>query len=248
MKRLTPQFEFSMESGEISGPGGRETLEPQAMAVLGCLAAEPGKLWSRDELLARAWPGKVVSDATLSAVVSRLRKRLRAVGVTDVTIDTRSRRGYILRVEMSQAGEATHRSTFSGRVAVITFVFAAAVGALVHTSGLAPWTAGSEKNFIRLTFDISSPMEASISPVLIVENGGEGEIRVFEKDPLMVRVQALREADQTVLLKFELGGFSHWGRFEQRVALGEHSLLEMQASSREAKFRIGYMAEAVSHP
>jgi TolB-like protein/DNA-binding winged helix-turn-helix (wHTH) protein/Tfp pilus assembly protein PilF len=51
-------------------------LEPKAAALLVQLAEQAGQMVSREELLARVWPGVVVSDDSLTQVVIKLRKAL----------------------------------------------------------------------------------------------------------------------------------------------------------------------------
>lgn len=59
---------------EISPP-----LSPPQLALLQLLAAQPGRVFSRDEVIAAVWPdeaGEGISDAAIDALVHRLRQRL----------------------------------------------------------------------------------------------------------------------------------------------------------------------------
>lgn len=76
-------------------------LEPKPMDVLMRLAARPGDVVSRDELLAEAWSGVVVSDETLTQAVARLR---RALGDDAAYIETIAKRGYRLAAPVQPAG------------------------------------------------------------------------------------------------------------------------------------------------
>ena len=62
--------------GQIAGPGGELHLEPKVMGVLTCLAENAGDVVTRDELVARVWHGRMVSDEVLSRCISQLRTRL----------------------------------------------------------------------------------------------------------------------------------------------------------------------------
>lgn len=62
--------------GEISGPGGDLHLEPKVMGVLTCLAANAGRVVTRDELVELVWDGRMVGDEVLSRCISQLRTRL----------------------------------------------------------------------------------------------------------------------------------------------------------------------------
>lgn len=57
---------------ERSGEAARVT--PKVMHVLCCLAAQPGLVLRRDDLLATVWHGTVVTDTVLSRAISELRK------------------------------------------------------------------------------------------------------------------------------------------------------------------------------
>ncbi|MBI3154625.1 MAG: winged helix-turn-helix domain-containing protein [Burkholderiales bacterium] len=77
--------------------GGRTTrLEPKAMAVLLRLAARPGEVVSRDELLAEVWPGLVVGDDALTQVVVKLRRALGDTSRRPAYIETIAKGGYRL--------------------------------------------------------------------------------------------------------------------------------------------------------
>jgi DNA-binding winged helix-turn-helix (wHTH) protein/TolB-like protein len=67
-------------------------LEPKPMDVLMRLAARPGEVVSREELLADVWPGVVVVDEALTQSIARLR---RALGEGNY-IETIAKRGYRL--------------------------------------------------------------------------------------------------------------------------------------------------------
>jgi DNA-binding winged helix-turn-helix (wHTH) protein len=53
-------------AGEVTGPGGREKLDPKVMNVLVMLAQHAGQVVLREDLLARLWPNLVVTDDALS--------------------------------------------------------------------------------------------------------------------------------------------------------------------------------------
>jgi TolB-like protein/Tfp pilus assembly protein PilF len=66
------------------------------MALLVALAAQAGKVFSRDELMAEVWSGLVVSDETLSRCISDLRQALGDDPRAPRYIETLARRGYRL--------------------------------------------------------------------------------------------------------------------------------------------------------
>ena len=74
--------------------GAAIPLRPQAFAVLRCLAERPGRLVSKDELMAAVWPGIAVTDDSLVQAVGDIR---RAIGdEAHAVVRTVPRRGYRL--------------------------------------------------------------------------------------------------------------------------------------------------------
>jgi two-component system response regulator MprA len=74
-----------------------EPLTPTEFRLLAALAARPGEVVRRRELVAAAWPdGAIVHDNTLDTYIARLRRKLRALESPE-QIDTARRVGYVLR-------------------------------------------------------------------------------------------------------------------------------------------------------
>ncbi|GAC1698701.1 MAG: MtrAB system response regulator MtrA [Candidatus Limnocylindrales bacterium] len=72
-------------------------LTPTEFKLLRTLAGEPGRVFSRDDLLTGVWGYEPGSDTRLVDVhVGRLRKKLQDGGVTEVTIETSRGFGYRL--------------------------------------------------------------------------------------------------------------------------------------------------------
>jgi two-component system response regulator MprA len=89
--RLDPAA-HAVRMGERSEP-----LTPTEFRLLAALAARPGEVVRRRELVAAAWPdGAIVHDNTLDTYIARLRRKLRALESPE-QIDTARRVGYVLR-------------------------------------------------------------------------------------------------------------------------------------------------------
>lgn len=72
-------------------------LTPTEFKLLRTLAAEPGRVFSRDDLLTTVWGYEPGSDTRLVDVhVGRLRKKLQEAGVDDLVIETSRGFGYRL--------------------------------------------------------------------------------------------------------------------------------------------------------
>ena len=76
--RLDP-VTHAMHAGERESP-----LTPTEFRLLAALAARPGKVVRRRNLISAGWPdGAIVHDNTLDAYVARSRRKLRALDVPD---------------------------------------------------------------------------------------------------------------------------------------------------------------------
>jgi len=88
------RFQLDLSTGRLSGGSGPIPLAPKALAVLEYLAARPGQLISKDELLAAVWPGVFLGDGALKVCVSELRRALDDDARKPRIIETAHRRGY----------------------------------------------------------------------------------------------------------------------------------------------------------
>lgn len=88
------ELRIDRERREVEVGGERLRLKPREFALLEVLARRPGRVFSREELLAAAWPDEValeVDDRTVDVHIRRLRQ---AIG--DHRIRTASGIGYAL--------------------------------------------------------------------------------------------------------------------------------------------------------
>ena len=95
-------------TGLVSGPGGREKLDPKVMNVLMEMAGHAGEVVLREDLLGRLWPNVVVTDDALTRCCYELRRQLARAGGDEryrSLIETLPKRGYRLnaRVEPFKA-------------------------------------------------------------------------------------------------------------------------------------------------
>jgi TolB-like protein/DNA-binding winged helix-turn-helix (wHTH) protein/Flp pilus assembly protein TadD len=90
--------EIYPEDGTVHTPAGLRHIGPRPMALLLHLASDPGRVFSRTELMAAVWASIVVSDETLSRCIADLRQALGDDARHARYIDTLARRGYRLKV------------------------------------------------------------------------------------------------------------------------------------------------------
>ena len=83
------RFELQPQERRLLADGAPVTLGARAFDLLLAMAARPGQLLTKAELLDAVWPGLVVEEANLSVQVSTLRKVL-----GDELIATIPGRGY----------------------------------------------------------------------------------------------------------------------------------------------------------
>jgi DNA-binding winged helix-turn-helix (wHTH) protein/TolB-like protein/tetratricopeptide (TPR) repeat protein len=113
--------------------GRRIPLRPQAFAVLRCLAEHPGRLVTKDELMAAVWPGIAVTDDSLVQCIGEVR---RAIGdEAHAVVRTVPRRGYRLALPAESAPVQADRPRRSGPLALAAAVLVACV------AGAAGWLA-----------------------------------------------------------------------------------------------------------
>lgn len=97
-------FTVDPAAGEMTGPAGREQLDPKVMQVLVLLAQRAGEVVPRNQLLEQVWPGVVVGDDVVSRCIYQLRRHLRQAGGDEryaALVETLPKRGYRLNCEPS---------------------------------------------------------------------------------------------------------------------------------------------------
>ncbi|MEL7448401.1 MAG: winged helix-turn-helix domain-containing protein [Pseudomonadota bacterium] len=85
-------------------------LEPRVMDVLCTLAATPGRVVSRAELINTLWSSEFGADEALTRAISLIRKTLRAAGAPEPAIETIKKRGYRLLLPVEREGVVDSRS------------------------------------------------------------------------------------------------------------------------------------------
>lgn len=88
------EFQVDPESYQLRLGDEIVAMEPQAFDLLVYLIENRERVVSRDELLQNLWPGKVVTDAALSARLKAVRKAVGDTGKSQNIIKTTHGRGY----------------------------------------------------------------------------------------------------------------------------------------------------------
>jgi DNA-binding winged helix-turn-helix (wHTH) protein/TolB-like protein len=119
----------------IQGPDDETGIEPKIMAVLCVLAGEPGRVFTRAELIDTVWGAEFGADESLTRAISHLRKALGDTRSEPTVIETIAKRGYRLlpgSLEVSPAAGApasVEAPRAPGRRKWLIGVAAGAVGA-----------------------------------------------------------------------------------------------------------------------
>ena len=88
-----PPFRLDARAGRLWRGNRPVPLRPKAWALLGYLAARPGILVPKEELLTAIWGDAVVSDETLTRTLAELRQAVGDSARTPRIIETVHRRG-----------------------------------------------------------------------------------------------------------------------------------------------------------
>ena len=90
------RFRLDLGRPELRCDGQPVRLQRHALAILCALAEAKGEIVSKDELMARLWPGRIVEEGNLHVHVSALRKSLDEHGEGHSFVVTIPGRGYRL--------------------------------------------------------------------------------------------------------------------------------------------------------
>lgn len=100
-------YVLDTDSYALTRDGAAVQVEPQVFDLLALLAANAGKLVTRDRLVEEIWNGRVVSEATIAARINAARRAVGDDGKAQAVIRTIPRRGLEMivpvRIETPQA-------------------------------------------------------------------------------------------------------------------------------------------------
>jgi len=94
-------FKIDSARGHLYGASGPIPLTPKALSLLEYLAARPGRLVKKAELLEAIWPGVFVADGALKVCIREIRRALGDDAHAPRYIETAHRRGYRFVADVS---------------------------------------------------------------------------------------------------------------------------------------------------
>src|SRR5258708_6182268 len=101
------RFGLLEQRRELLADGQRVEIGSPVFVLLMTLIEAPGRVVSKDELMSRVWPGRIVEENNLQAGISALRK---ALGADRDLVRTAAGRG----ISSSERFVNRHRSSFPG--------------------------------------------------------------------------------------------------------------------------------------
>jgi DNA-binding winged helix-turn-helix (wHTH) protein len=116
------RFKVDPSSGQLYGDSRPISLTPKALSLLEYLAARPGRLVKKTELLDAIWPGVFVADGALKVCIREIRRALGDDAQAPRFIETAHRRGYRFIADVTQsmpAGEAPRSAPITDPVGVM---------------------------------------------------------------------------------------------------------------------------------
>ncbi|WP_260483184.1 winged helix-turn-helix domain-containing protein [Sphingomicrobium flavum] len=87
-------FTLDPAAHQLRRDGAPVALQPRPFDLLALLAANPGRLFSKDELFEAVWPGVTVGDEALTQAIKEVRKALVDDAANPRFIETVPKRGY----------------------------------------------------------------------------------------------------------------------------------------------------------
>lgn len=112
------EFEADPRRNRITGPAGETSLQPKVMDVLCALAAHPGQVLSRIELIDQVWGKEFGADESLTRAISQLRRAFGDTRDVPRIIETIPKRGYRLIATPKPLDRSDSRTKLKSRLFV----------------------------------------------------------------------------------------------------------------------------------
>ncbi len=160
------------------------SVEPKVMQVLVALAARPGQVVTRDELLAAAWPGVFVSDDALQRAIREIRRAFGDDAEAARVVETIRKRGYRLIGTVEPLPRRPPRRVAVAALLVVSTAAGGAIAWLVLGRHAAVATE-ARMRFVPLTSDPGNEVAPALSPdgrrLAYIARAADGQARVFVK-------------------------------------------------------------------
>jgi TolB-like protein/Flp pilus assembly protein TadD len=111
MRYVFANSELDTSSYELRRNGELVQVEPQVFDLITLLVQNPGRLVTRDELVAEIWGGRIVSESTISARINAARRAVGDDGERQAVVETVPRRGIKLVASVEALPNSTVAAT-----------------------------------------------------------------------------------------------------------------------------------------
>ncbi|RZW03856.1 MAG: hypothetical protein EX266_11040, partial [Rhodobacteraceae bacterium] len=115
-------FRIDHARGELTRGGLPVAVEPQVLDLIAHLAAHPGVVLTRDDLIDAVWGGRIVSDSAISSRINAARTALGDDGTAQKYIKTIPRRGFRFEADVG-ARLAPATSALQGKPSIAVLPF-----------------------------------------------------------------------------------------------------------------------------
>ncbi|NNF89784.1 MAG: tetratricopeptide repeat protein [Boseongicola sp.] len=115
-------FRIDHARGELTRGGVPVAVEPQVLDLIAHLAAHPGVVLTRDDLIDAVWGGRIVSDSAISSRINAARTALGDDGTAQKYIKTIPRRGFRFEADVG-ARLAPATSALQGKPSIAVLPF-----------------------------------------------------------------------------------------------------------------------------
>jgi len=118
------EFSLDMERFELRCGGDPVAVEPQVLSLLAFMAARPGRLITREEIIDGVWQGRIISESALSSQIKSVRRAIGDDGRAQRYVRTVHGRGFRFEAEVATiaAGVASPAETGGDPDAIRTMV------------------------------------------------------------------------------------------------------------------------------
>lgn len=150
------EFDIDPRRNRVTGPDGETSLQPKVMNVLCTLAAHPGDVLSRTDLIDLVWGKEFGADESLTRAISQLRRAFGDTRDLPRVIETIPKRGYRLIATPEPLGRSNPRTKLKRRAfvagAIAALLLIGAITTLILLRRL-PATTHAERTGIVLTVE-----------------------------------------------------------------------------------------------
>jgi TolB-like protein/tetratricopeptide (TPR) repeat protein len=162
---------LDLSGARLTGPSGDIALRPKSFALLCHLARNPGRVLSKDDLIAAIWPDVTVTEDSLTQCIRDIRRALGDKAAAHLR--TVPRRGYLFATPTTavEADLPDNASPHPGSIAVLPFACDAAM------------TPADQMMFDGLANDIITRL-AGLRSFHVIARGSTFALRQHAADPL----------------------------------------------------------------